>query len=125
MTLPSQVFRRVRAAGWLILSGSIPGSEVGAGWIEQLLGHANLSKPVFWLETDVDTVEASEFLNEIEELIEVPLPSLLDEKGFGEMIISRGGREEVVYAYQYGKHTIWGATARILKQFLDLISSLR
>ena len=61
----------------------------------------------------------------IEELIEVPLPSLLDEKGFGEMIISRGGREEVVYAYQYGKHTIWGATARILKQFLDLISSLR
>ena len=28
-----------------------------------------------------------------------------------------------VEAYQYGEHSIWGATARILRQFLDLISS--
>jgi 8-oxo-dGTP pyrophosphatase MutT (NUDIX family) len=60
---------------------------------------------------------------EIAELIEVPLLSLLDEKCFDEREIVRGGREEVVYAYQYGKHTIWGATARILKQFLDFIPS--
>ena len=73
MTLPSQVFRRVRAAGWLILGGSIPGSEVGAVWMEQLLAHADLSKPVCWLETDSDIVEGSEFLNEIEELIEASI----------------------------------------------------
>ena len=60
---------------------------------------------------------------EIAELIEVPLGSLLDEDCFGEREIIRGTRKEVVYAYQYENHIIWGATARILKQFLELISS--
>jgi 8-oxo-dGTP pyrophosphatase MutT (NUDIX family) len=62
---------------------------------------------------------------EIAELIEVPLASLLDEYCFSEREILRGGRNEVVYSYQYGAHIIWGATARILKQFLDLISPPR
>jgi 8-oxo-dGTP pyrophosphatase MutT (NUDIX family) len=62
---------------------------------------------------------------EIAELIEVPLASLLEEDCFSEREIFRGGQREIVYAYQYGKHIIWGATARILKQFLDLISSPR
>jgi 8-oxo-dGTP pyrophosphatase MutT (NUDIX family) len=62
---------------------------------------------------------------EIAELIEVPLTSLLDENSFSEREIFRGGQNEIVYAYQYGKHIIWGATARILKQFLDLIPSAR
>jgi len=60
---------------------------------------------------------------EIAELIEVPLASLLNEDSFSEREIFRGGQNEIVYAYQYGKHIIWGATARILKQFLDLITS--
>lgn len=59
---------------------------------------------------------------EIAELIEVPLSSLLGDDCFSEREIIRGTRKEVVYAYQYENHIIWGATARILKQFLDLIS---
>ncbi len=62
---------------------------------------------------------------EIAELIEVPLSSLLDEACFSKKEIIRGGQREVVYAYQYRKHIIWGATARILKQFLDLILSAK
>jgi 8-oxo-dGTP pyrophosphatase MutT (NUDIX family) len=62
---------------------------------------------------------------EIAELIEVPLSLLLDEKCFGEREILQGEKRRIVYTYQYGKHTIWGATALILKQFLDLISSSR
>ena len=62
---------------------------------------------------------------EIAELIEVPLSSLLHKECFSEKEIIRGGQKEVVYAYQYGEHIIWGATARILKQFLDLIPSTR
>ncbi len=62
---------------------------------------------------------------EIAELIEVPLSFLLDKNCFTERQIFRGGREEVIYNYQYGNHNIWGATARILKQFLDLITSTR
>jgi 8-oxo-dGTP pyrophosphatase MutT (NUDIX family) len=62
---------------------------------------------------------------EIAELIEVPLSFLLKTCSLSEREIFRGGQKEVVYAYQYGKHIIWGATARILKQFLDLITSPR
>ena len=62
---------------------------------------------------------------EIAELIEVPLTSLLDEKCFGEREIVQGEKRRIVYTYQYGNHAIWGATALILKQFLDLISSSR
>jgi 8-oxo-dGTP pyrophosphatase MutT (NUDIX family) len=62
---------------------------------------------------------------EIAELIEVPLSSLLREKSFSEKEIVRGSQKEIVYAYEYEKHIIWGATARILKQFLDLILSAR
>ncbi|MBM4278921.1 MAG: CoA pyrophosphatase [Deltaproteobacteria bacterium] len=60
---------------------------------------------------------------EIADLIEVPLPHLLNENSFRETEILRMGQKEFVYAFQYQHHTIWGATARILKQFLDLISS--
>jgi 8-oxo-dGTP pyrophosphatase MutT (NUDIX family) len=58
---------------------------------------------------------------EIAELIEVPLSALLDEDCLSEREIIRGTGKEVVLAYQYQDHIIWGATARILKQFLDLI----
>jgi len=60
---------------------------------------------------------------EIAELIEVPLASLLNEDSFSEREIFREDQKEIVYAYQYGKHIIWGATARILNQFLDLMTS--
>jgi 8-oxo-dGTP pyrophosphatase MutT (NUDIX family) len=59
---------------------------------------------------------------EIAELIEVPVSHLLTEECFGEREVMGMDRKEVVYAYEYGDHIIWGATARILKQFLDLIS---
>lgn len=59
---------------------------------------------------------------EIAQLIEVPISALLDEDCFSEREIIRGTGKEVVYAYEYEGHIIWGATARILKQFLDLIS---
>jgi len=62
---------------------------------------------------------------EIAELIEVPLSFLLVEDNLSQREIFRGDQKEIIYFYQYGNHTIWGATARILKQFLDLISPLR
>jgi 8-oxo-dGTP pyrophosphatase MutT (NUDIX family) len=61
---------------------------------------------------------------EIDELIEVPLSVLLDPASFSEREIFDGTRKREVYNYQYGPHSIWGATALILKQFLPLVSSL-
>jgi 8-oxo-dGTP pyrophosphatase MutT (NUDIX family) len=60
---------------------------------------------------------------EIAELIEVPLSFLLNGDCFSEREIFRGNQMEIVDAYQYGQYVIWGATARILKQFLEFITS--
>jgi len=60
--------------------------------------------------------------HEIEEIIEVPLSVFLDETKFREEFRSHNGEPVPVYFYQHDEHTIWGATARILKQLMDLIS---
>ena len=60
--------------------------------------------------------------NEIQELIEVPLTVLMDKHNYREETQMLEGREIPVYIYEYNGYTIWGATARILKQFLKIIS---
>ncbi len=58
---------------------------------------------------------------EIERILEVPLAALLDPANFREEMLERDGHTQPVYFYDYGGETIWGATARILKQFLDVL----
>jgi 8-oxo-dGTP pyrophosphatase MutT (NUDIX family) len=48
---------------------------------------------------------------EIREIFSVPLSFLMDEANFKQD------------SYEYEGHIIWGATARILKQFIDLLKS--
>jgi len=50
---------------------------------------------------------------EIREIFSVPLSFLVDEANF----------KQDSYAYEYEGHIIWGATARILRQFIDLLKS--
>jgi len=50
---------------------------------------------------------------EIREIFSVPLSFLMDEANF----------KQDSYSYEYEGHVIWGATARILKQFVDLLKS--
>ena len=59
--------------------------------------------------------------DEIEELIEVPIPALLDKGCYREEYHVHQGRSHWGCSYQYKDEVIWGATARILKQFLDLV----
>jgi len=59
--------------------------------------------------------------HEIEEVIEVPLSALLDKRIFSQEAQERNGEPLQVYFYRYKNHTIWGATAKILKQLLDLL----
>ena len=58
---------------------------------------------------------------EVEELISVPLEVLLDKSNFREEIESIDGTLVPQYYYHYGERVIWGATARILKQFLEVV----
>jgi 8-oxo-dGTP pyrophosphatase MutT (NUDIX family) len=61
---------------------------------------------------------------ETNEIIEVPIAALLDEKCMEEGTALVDGRAVDSYFYHYGSKVIWGATARILKQFLAIISEL-
>ena len=59
---------------------------------------------------------------EIERVIEVPLDVLRDPSIFRTEIWERGGEPHPVHFYQVSEaDLVWGATARILKQFLDLL----
>lgn len=57
--------------------------------------------------------------SEIAEIIEAPLPDLADPN-----ILEKKpypGRPEPVLFYHYGRHTIWGATARMLAELLEAL----
>jgi 8-oxo-dGTP pyrophosphatase MutT (NUDIX family) len=59
---------------------------------------------------------------EIERVIEVPLATLRDPAIFREETWERDGEAHTVYFFQVSEgDVVWGATARILRQFLDLI----
>ena len=57
---------------------------------------------------------------EVEEIIEVPISALLDRSCLREEIRVIGGKAITFYWYHYQETVIWGATAWILNQFLDV-----
>jgi 8-oxo-dGTP pyrophosphatase MutT (NUDIX family) len=61
--------------------------------------------------------------HEVERVIEVPVTALLARGCFRVEQWERAGIVRDVYFYEYGDTTIWGATARILKQYLDIVES--
>ena len=58
---------------------------------------------------------------EIDRVIDAPLAHLLRPEIFRAEDWNWRGREHPVYFYRYGNDEIWGLTAAILKQFLDLV----
>jgi len=60
--------------------------------------------------------------HEVAEVIEVPLSHLMDESNVTEEVRQYDGRDVLMYSFVFREHVIWGLTARILKQFLDLLA---
>jgi 8-oxo-dGTP pyrophosphatase MutT (NUDIX family) len=58
---------------------------------------------------------------EIDEIFDVPLLALMNKANVIEKQVIEDGEPTTVYFYEYQHWVIWGATARILKQLLDLI----
>jgi len=58
---------------------------------------------------------------EIERVIEVPFAELARPGGMRTEEWERNGVRRPVYFFDYGGDTIWGATARIVKHYLDLV----
>jgi 8-oxo-dGTP pyrophosphatase MutT (NUDIX family) len=59
---------------------------------------------------------------EIERVIEVPLAALVDRANVRLEHWERNGVLREMYFYDYRGETIWGATARIVKHYLDLVT---
>ena len=61
---------------------------------------------------------------EAEEIIEVPVSALLDKSSRRQGSEIIGGETVTSYFYPYQGRVIWGATARILHQFLDILAQV-
>jgi len=57
---------------------------------------------------------------EVAEVLEVPLPHLLDAANVIEVPRLRNGELVVLEGFRFGEHVIWGATGRMLRNFLDI-----
>ena len=60
---------------------------------------------------------------EVYELLEVPLPHLLSPASRGWHAEDNGGNLQAAPAFIYGDYIIWGATWRILNQFIELLEA--
>jgi 8-oxo-dGTP pyrophosphatase MutT (NUDIX family) len=60
---------------------------------------------------------------EVEEILEVPLRHLMDKANTYQELRQVGGREVLTDCYRFGEHVIWGLTARMLTEFLDLVAA--
>jgi 8-oxo-dGTP pyrophosphatase MutT (NUDIX family) len=60
--------------------------------------------------------------HEVDEILEIPLAHLLDETNGGVELRHLDGQDVEMPFYRFHGHVIWGATARILAQFLRLLS---
>lgn len=58
---------------------------------------------------------------EVEELLEVPWAVFSERKGHRRETTEHRGRTYEVDFYQHGEDTIWGATARITRQLVELV----
>ena len=70
--------------------------------------------------TDV-VVKFVEAKREVRELLHVPVSHLLSEEARSWKVAERDGVLETTPAYAFEDHLIWGATARMLGQFLELL----
>jgi len=62
---------------------------------------------------------------EIEKVIEVPLAALVDPANVRVEHWERQGVLREIHFFDWGGETIWGATARILRHYLDLVLEAR
>jgi 8-oxo-dGTP pyrophosphatase MutT (NUDIX family) len=68
-------------------------------------------------------IEFRPHVGEVEEIIEIPLSYLLDPLIVEERMLKWKGRDVKTLVYHYRGHAIWGATARILADFLEALQN--
>lgn len=86
----------------------------------ETLGSNHLIRPYVGLLDHGVPVEVTA-TGEVHELLHVPLAHLLRPESRVWKVVDREGAPTPTEAYEYEGHVIWGATARILAQLLDLL----
>lgn len=62
--------------------------------------------------------------DEVEKVLEVPLPHLLDPAHFGSDVRQHQGKEYFAPCFLYGTHHIWGATCMILGELTTILGGI-
>ena len=61
-------------------------------------------------------------LEEVKEIIEVPIATFLKEDLWKRSLFRIDGGELEVWFFQFGEHMIWGATAKLIRELIAIIS---
>jgi 8-oxo-dGTP pyrophosphatase MutT (NUDIX family) len=92
------------------------------GQLDEMITVSNfLVRPFVGLITQAGPYPFAHSEIEVAEILEVPLAHLQQELNVVSELRTYQGREVMMYSYRWRHHLIWGATARILRQFLDLL----
>lgn len=60
--------------------------------------------------------------SEVQEIIEIPLELFLQQKNWeSQMVLDDRGKAAQVWFVTYQNHVVWGATAKIVKHFVEII----
>jgi 8-oxo-dGTP pyrophosphatase MutT (NUDIX family) len=97
-------------AGFVTVTGFLDSYETGTGYA--ILPVVGLLSEGFELLPDP---------NEVDEVFELPLDFLLDPRNRERRSMEWRDRQREFYAFTYGPHYVWGATAGILVNFVDRV----
>ena len=80
-----------------------------------------LIRPYIGLVSDTEKVIFSLAEKEVIELLDIPIDYLLSEESKGWKMVDNQGVPSLEEGYIWNEHIIWGATARIVRQFIDIL----
>ncbi len=60
-------------------------------------------------------------LEEIAEVLSVPLAFFEDERNVRVEVVGEGAQRRELHFYHWGAHTVWGATARVLRRLVEVL----
>lgn len=103
--------------------GVLPEHVRVVGRLDEMLTISNFRVTPFVGLVDGQSFDYPFVLNEHEvaTVVQVPLSFLLEEQNMELEVRQHQGREVLVPAFSYNGHRIWGATARMLHQFIELL----
>lgn len=100
------------SAGIINIVGQLDDTETWTGY---------LIRPYVGLISNTEKIVFSLAEKEVVEILEIPIDYLLSNESKGWKMVNNQGVPSLEEGYIWGDHIIWGATARIVRQFIDIL----